>query len=191
MISRSLVCVLFILSEVTSFVVHPNPARLQLKKQRQRNNNNDDDDDNVGSAVVMKIVKDRRKFLMDTTTTATSVVACSVVLSSVLPLNAMAVENNNLSLETYQDDDCGFKVSVPSNWEKSVQSLRDRRKIVFFTDPSSSSSSDQEKNLFFIAYTPVRDDFTSLSSFGSVEQVRTYIYTYIYFYHAVIQRKYY
>jgi hypothetical protein len=30
----------------------------------------------------------------------------------------------------------------------------------------------RRKSLLFFAFTPVRDDFTSLSSFGSVDQVR-------------------
>ena len=163
MISRSFVCLLFILSKVSSFVVLPNAGTLQLGKQLKQN-----DDDSNAKVVVMKMAKDRRTFLVDTTTAA----ACSMALL-VPQFSAVAAENSKLLLDTYQDEDCGFKVSVPSDWVKSVQSLRDRRKIVFFTDPSTSSS-DQEKNLIFIAYTPVRDDFTSLTSFGSVEQVRTY-----------------
>lgn len=151
---------LFILSKVSSFVVLPNAGILQLGKQQKQN----EVDSNAGR-VVMNMAKDRRSFLVDTTAAAASSVTLLVP-----QFNAVAAENNNLLLNTYQDEDCGFEVSVPSNWVKSVQSLRDRRKIVFFTDPSTSSS-DQEKNLIFIAYTPVRDDFTSLTSFGSVEQV--------------------
>ena len=48
-----------------------------------------------------------------------------------------------------------------------VTALSDRRAIVIYTDPNESSTS------IFIAYTPIRDDYTSLSSFGSVDQVAT------------------
>lgn len=71
-----------------------------------------------------------------------------------------------LKLSTFEDTDYGFKMSVPANWEKSEQTLPDRRKIVIFMDPTSD-----KKTLLFLAYTPVRDDFTQLSSFGSVDQV--------------------
>eukprot|EP00979_Chaetoceros_neogracilis_P006515 scaffold1335_cov282-Chaetoceros_neogracile.AAC.4 len=69
----------------------------------------------------------------------------------------------------YIDEASGFEVKTPSGWQKSEQALADRRKIVFFVNGDDASSS--EKDLMFIAYTPVRDDFTALSSFGSVEQV--------------------
>lgn len=74
-------------------------------------------------------------------------------------------------LETYQDEKLNFQIKVPANWDKQVQSLPDRRKIAMFIDPTS----DKDKNLLFFAFTPVRDDFTSLSSFGSVDQVRVSI----------------
>jgi len=70
-------------------------------------------------------------------------------------------------LETYEDINLNFQIKVPSNWEKQVQTLPDRRKILLFIDPTS----DKDKSLLFFAFTPVRDDFTSLSSFGSVDQV--------------------
>lgn len=39
---------------------------------------------------------------------------------------------------------------------------------MFFIDPKSGA---EDKNLIFVAYTPIRDDFTSLASFGSVDQI--------------------
>jgi len=39
---------------------------------------------------------------------------------------------------------------------------------VFFIDPNSGA---EDKNLIFVAYTPIRDDFTSLASFGSVDAI--------------------
>jgi hypothetical protein len=81
------------------------------------------------------------------------------------PFTASA--NDDYSM--YIDEASGFEVKTPSGWQKSEQALADRRKIVFFVNGDDASSS--EKDLMFIAYTPVRDDFTALSSFGSVEQV--------------------
>lgn len=68
---------------------------------------------------------------------------------------------------TYKDETCGFSIDVPAGWEQTEQSLPDRRKIVLFIDPSKS----EENTLLFVAYTPLRDDFTSISSFGTVDQV--------------------
>ena len=64
-------------------------------------------------------------------------------------------------LEVYEDKNCKFSVSVPSEWVKTEQTLPDRRKIVLYFKPESN-----QKTLMFIAYTPTRDDFTSLGSFG-------------------------
>lgn len=72
---------------------------------------------------------------------------------------------NAASYTTYDDPIHGFRIDVPSGWAQSTQQLPDRRKIQLWTDPGDTSA------LLFIAYTPVRDDFTSLSSFGSVDQV--------------------
>jgi len=70
----------------------------------------------------------------------------------------------------YRDETAGFEVKTPSGWQKSEQSLPDRRRIVLFVNPNENDAS-ADKDLMFIAYTPVRDDFTALSSFGSVDQV--------------------
>lgn len=72
------------------------------------------------------------------------------------------------SFMVYKDKQCNFELKVPSSWEQSDQTLQDRRRIVLFVDPNSG---DDDKNLIFIAYTTVRDDFTSLSSFGTAEKV--------------------
>ena len=52
-------------------------------------------------------------------------------------------------------------INVPSEWVKTEQTLPDRRKIILYFKPESN-----QKTLMFIAYTPTRDDFTSLGSFG-------------------------
>jgi hypothetical protein len=70
------------------------------------------------------------------------------------------------ALVDFEDPSWKFSVKVPAGWETSVQSLPDRRRIVLYIKPDSN-----QKTLFFIAYTPVRADFTSLGSFGSVDAV--------------------
>ena len=68
-------------------------------------------------------------------------------------------------METFNDAKLGFSIQLPSDWKRTEQLLADRRKILVWTDPSDPATA------VFIAYTPVRDDFTSLGSFGSVDQV--------------------
>jgi hypothetical protein len=78
------------------------------------------------------------------------------------PLESVAEDD----MVDFEDPTWKFSVKVPTGWEQSVQSLPDRRRIVLYIKPGSD-----QKTLFFIAYTPVRADFTSLGSFGSVDAV--------------------
>ena len=96
-------------------------------------------------------------------------IAAAGAASSMFPLASNA--SSSPVLESYVDEDYSFKLSVPSSYTSSVQKLSGRRKAVFFTDENSTDSAGNIDTLGFIAYTPMRDDFTSLSSFGSVEQV--------------------
>jgi hypothetical protein len=70
------------------------------------------------------------------------------------------------TLEKYEDTQCKFSINLPSEWTKSIQTLPDRRTITLYFKPDSD-----QKTLIFLAKTPVRDDFTSLGSFGSVDEV--------------------
>ena len=97
-----------------------------------------------------------------------SAVASFVASTAISPGVAVASTDE---LTSYKDPDCRFQISVPSKWEQTTQQLPDRRKIVLFVDPTQKDMPEQDKTLMFIAYTPIRDDFTSLSSFGSVDQV--------------------
>lgn len=78
--------------------------------------------------------------------------------------HAVAV-TESVSLQTFQDEKTGIAFDVPASWVSSVQKLPDRRTLMMWTDPNSKES------LIFVAFTPVRDDFTSLGSFGNVDQV--------------------
>jgi hypothetical protein len=117
------------------------------------------DDSTRSTLMSEKTLLSSRRSWISTAGLATS----ALLTQSVIPGIASAAE----TLETFKDEKLNFEIKVPSSWEKQVQSLPDRRKIILFLDPTS----DKDKNLLFFAFTPVRDDFTSLSSFGSVDQV--------------------
>lgn len=98
-----------------------------------------------------------------------SSVASVVAGSSALlidPSFSIAEDAMATPLAPYEDKNCKFAIEMPSEWTKTEQSLPDRRKIVLYFKPDSN-----QKTLFFVAYTPTRDDFTSLGSFGSVDDV--------------------
>lgn len=94
--------------------------------------------------------------------------SAGIAASLALPTMPVYADSGSKLLESYVDTECGFQLMVPSGWERTEQTLPDRRRLVLFVDPSSG---DDDKTILFIAYTPVRDDFTSLGSFGSVDQV--------------------
>ena len=94
--------------------------------------------------------------------------AASAAFLSTVSASVPAFAEDLSSLTYFQDESAGFQIKHP-NWEMSEQKLPDRRRLVLFVDNADSTSN--EKDLMFIAYTPVRDDFTALSSFGSVDEV--------------------
>lgn len=97
--------------------------------------------------------------------------AGATMLSTASPSITYAADEP-LKLEPYEDTDYGFRVQFPSCWENTEQKLSGRRKGIFYTDPNSKdATTDTIETLGFIAYTPLRDDFTSLASFGSVDNV--------------------
>lgn len=84
-----------------------------------------------------------------------------------LLINAQIANSAETASTTrYEDQACKFSIDLPAGWTESVQTLPDRRKIVLYIKPDSD-----QKTLIFLAYTPVRDDYTSLGSFGSVDEV--------------------
>lgn len=91
--------------------------------------------------------------------------AAAGVLSSQAFFPASEALAAEMELAPYDDKVHKFSLMVPSTWVRADQTLPDRRKIVIFSNP------DDKETLMFIAYTPIRDDFTSLSSFGTVDQV--------------------
>lgn len=98
-------------------------------------------------------------------------VAFGLAVSATSPLATPAIAATTTSvvnpkLQTYTDSVHGFSIAIPSTWTFSEETLADRRKILLWTDPTDSAATS-----LFIAFTPVRDDFTSLGSFGSVDQV--------------------
>jgi PsbP len=104
-----------------------------------------------------------RRSLLESTVAAGWLGAGSLLVH---PEHANAAAATTTTLTKYEDANCKFSINLPSDWTQSTQTLPDRRKIVLYIKPDSD-----QKTLIFLAYTPVRDDFTSLSSFGSVDEV--------------------
>jgi len=122
----------------------------------------DDDSDAVTTTT-------RRSFLVRTGAAGGALAALS--MTSRPPVSRAAETTSASSSSSYEDADYGFRLRVPSSWERSEQTLSGRRKAIFYTDPSSKTVDGNIETLCIVAYTPVRDDFTSLSSFGSVDEV--------------------
>ncbi len=97
-------------------------------------------------------------------------VAGAYTLSTISLSNA--AEPTATRMEQYNDVEYGFHFSLPTSWEITEQKLSGRRKALFATDLTSKDVDTGTIETFgFVAYTPVRDDFTSLASFGSVDNV--------------------
>jgi hypothetical protein len=79
---------------------------------------------------------------------------------------AASTDEGTSNLVDFKDAVRKVSIKVPSDWDKTIQELPDRRQITLYIKPNSD-----QKTLMFFAYTPVRDDFTSLGSFGNVDQV--------------------
>ncbi|KAL3784839.1 hypothetical protein ACHAW5_009058 [Stephanodiscus triporus] len=139
-----------------------------------------------GTRRVEYVCEARRPFLVRSLSTlgrGGGAAAAAVILATTArpPVSRAAGSSPSSSattdLASYDDADYGFRLRFPSSWERTEQTLSGRRRAVFFTDPSSSRdddggvSSGVVETLGFVAYTPVRDDFVSLASFGSVDEV--------------------
>jgi PsbP len=144
-----LTCFLLLLTTVNSLL-------LQYNHERKISNPNTFASSSVATQNEDLSSPTRREFL---SSSAAGIIVGSGCLQ---PSSASAEEN----LGDFEDATWKFSIKVPTGWEQSVQSLPDRRKIVLYIKPDSN-----QKTLCFIAYTPVRADFTSLGSFGSVDAV--------------------
>ena len=98
-------------------------------------------------------------------TSRRNIFASAVTLATSAVLLDPTIAGAAEELTKFQDEQCKFTLSLPS-WERSEQQLPDRRKIVLYVKPDSD-----KKTLLSLVYTPVRADFTSLGSFGSVDEV--------------------
>jgi len=122
------------------------------------------------------IVKDKVEMISRRNVFASSVASVAAGFSSSLLIDPLSIGNaanadvisssSSTPLTPYEDKSCKFSIDIPSEWAMSENTLPDRRKIILYFKPDSN-----QKILLFIAYTPVRDDFTSLGSFGSVDEV--------------------
>ncbi|KAL7434000.1 hypothetical protein ACHAXH_005107 [Discostella pseudostelligera] len=147
-------------------------VRAYSNRHHLRSRSHDDDDVEVTDSIVddqSNTLLPRRSFWRRSLST----LAGAYTLSTISPIStSYAAEITTPKMETYNDIDYGFHLSIPSSWENTEQKLSGRRKALFFTDPTSKDADSGTIETFgFVAYTPVRDDFTSLASFGSVENV--------------------
>jgi hypothetical protein len=112
-------------------------------------------------------ISTRRNLLLTTTAATGGLLVLGDGVANGNVANAAATTMTNY--QTYNDEKYGFSITIPTTWNKmnEVTSLGDRRSIVVYTDPTIPSTS------IIIVYTPIRDDYTSLNSFGSVDQVAT------------------
>jgi hypothetical protein len=116
----------------------------------------------------------RRSFFSRSLLVATTVsTATTTLLNPSITHAANTNTNNNDDIsKLFEDINYGFRITIPSSWERSEQTLSGRRKAIFFTDPTSKNpETGTIETLGYVAYTSVRDDFTNLSSFGSVDEV--------------------
>ena len=134
---------------------------------------NDDDIilDDESDAVIAITTMARRSFLLRT---GGALAALSSTTRPTVARAAATAAETATTYAPYVDAEYGFRVLLPSSWERSEQTLSGRRRAIFYTDPYSRTAvggGGDIETLCIVAYTPVRDDFTSQSSFGSVDEV--------------------
>ena len=66
-------------------------------------------------------------------------------------------------LETFSDSRYGVSFNLPKGWTATPQELADGRKLVVASDPQDESAN------VFVAFTPIRPDYSSLGSFGTID----------------------
>ena len=121
-------------------------------------------------AAVVTTNTNRRSFVARSLSSSTAAFLLATATAT-RPIVSRAAESSYPE-QTYDDADYAFRLRVPSSWDRTEQTLSGRRRAVFFTDPSSKDAeSGIIETLGIVAYTPVRDDFVSLASFGSVDEV--------------------
>lgn len=147
-LSFSLICISSLFQTSVAFAPHQHP---------------------FNNAIETTEAHDRRSFISTIVGDTIKTAASASILTDILTANPL-IANANDKLSLFQDTNVGFQFQIPTNWKRSEQSLPDRRRLVLFVNDDGEAEKGLE-DLIFIAYTPVRDDFTSLSSFGSVEQV--------------------
>ena len=132
----------FILFTKISTLCAYSPLFLLPHHQQQTMIQQSDDED-----VIIPTVKDTTTSITRQAFFATT----GAMVTSSLFINPSTVlaANNDGGLTKYEDDQCKFSVQIPSGWEKSEQSLPDRRKIVLYVKPDSD-----KKTLVSLVYTP-------------------------------------
>ena len=70
-----------------------------------------------------------------------------------------------MELKQYTDARYGVSFGVPTGWTATPSELSDGRRLVLAADPVDESSN------VFIAFTPIRPDYSALGSFGNIDYV--------------------
>lgn len=99
--------------------------------------------------------------------------ALAPALAALLPARRAYADGpvKSNGVDPFTDTRYGVSVTLPSGWTAVPQELPDGRRLVFATDPS-----DETKNTnVFLAFTPIRPDYSSLGSFGTIDYVASTI----------------
>jgi len=78
-----------------------------------------------------------------------------------------ALAEGSLPLSPFTDAKHGVSFGIPTGWEPNESEIQGGRTLIAASDPK-----DVDFNVF-IAYTPIRGDYSSLGSFGTVDYVAT------------------
>jgi len=76
-----------------------------------------------------------------------------------------AQQSTAADLRPFKDSRYGVSFGILAGWEATPNELADGRRLVLASDPSNSDTN------IFIAFTPIRPDYSSLGSFGNIDYV--------------------
>lgn len=180
MIATLLVC-LSAVQAIFAFTPRPLTLSSNYSSLSRKINNDYSSSTGVRVAVEEEANESRRAFLTNAVVTGLTGLTPLIISSSNPQITYAAESTQSKTLTSFKDSNVGFEFQVPTTWTKSEQTLPDRRKILLFVNNGDNGEQGGNvakglEDLIFVAYTTVRDDFTSLGSFGTVDQVRFYIY---------------
>lgn len=95
-----------------------------------------------------------------------------VLLAGIASPAQRAAAAADTATHSYVDSDYGFTIDVPKDWVEGTPAggLSSRRKIVVWSSPDVQSGANA-----FVAYTPVRADYTSFGAMGGLDEISTLV----------------